>query len=1036
MADNKQLSPGVKVIEKDLTQVVPRVSVSTGAVAGKFAWGPVMSPQLISNETDLATLYGKPDDSNYESWYTAANFLGYSNSLYVNRADSINLKNAVATSTGGVESITVTTTGSGFTSAPSVVIGAPNKFDGVQAAATAVLSGGSLITTTSSGNQILNAALILNGGTGFSVGDKVFFSTPEQTVDLVDDNGILTSTYRNAIGEVLTVSSGAITTIKITYIGAGYIAPATITGFTQADGSARATGTFSHATIPVTTSGIKRIDVDVVGSGYTTAPAVTYVGGGSTSAVLTAVVSATGIKVKNKAHYESNYADGQGVYGMVAAKYAGALGNSLRFSMADSATFDTTLDGVFSSRTTLESFENSAELTKLRRRLPGHDATQAWAVPSNISGLTIPSESCANKTIRTSVSNVRFSGAGTAPFGNIPVGTVDATNPVSTATYYKITLGKDCPAMVATKLQGATISYVRSGAAPVQYGVFDGYAKRWSPSADAYIIDTSSFYVRRTNSNVAAVLTNTGTDVLVCDSLTNALVVRPGSLVKGTSYTIKSLGTTNFILLGASSNKVGVTFTASGAGAVSATSGEVYSTNVLGAVTQVSAVEVLKLTSKAKAELNNATCDKEWEYGSQFTRAPGTSNFASNVGGANDELHMILVDTTGFITGQAGSIIQKWQGVSKAYDAKATDGTSSYYKNIINGSPWLWWLDHPEIVESAGRSVWGVSAVNTNFCAIDDGYSATAIASNPVKGHSLVGGSDGESLSSANIMDAYTMYNDSAAFDISLIPTGNADANIATWIVENVAALRKDCVAFLSAPLLIGTGNDIATQMVTYRNNLEVGDTDGSYAVMDSGWKYQYDRYNDKYRWIPLNADTAGTCAYTDNVADSWFSPGGFSRGQIKNVTKLAFNPTQAQRDVLYQGGINPIVSFPGEGTILFGDKTMQKKSSAFDRINVRRLFIVLEKSISQAAKYQLFEYNDDFTRAQFKNLVEPFLRDVQGRRGITDFKVTCDTTNNTPEVIDSNEFIADIYIKPNRSINYITLNFVATKTGVSFSSL
>jgi hypothetical protein len=205
---------------------------------------------------------------------------------------------------------------------------------------------------------------------------------------------------------------------------------------------------------------------------------------------------------------------------------------------------------------------------------------------------------------------------------------------------------------------------------------------------------------------------------------------------------------------------------------------------------------------------------------------------------------------------------------------------------------------------------------------------------------------------------------------------------------------------------------------------------------MDSGWKYQYDRYNDKYRWLPLNPDIAGLCVRTDNTTDPWFSPAGYSRGQIKNVIKLAYNPTKTDRDTLYQAGINPVITIPGQGTVLFGDKTMLTKPSAFDRINVRRLFIALEKAIGTASKFQLFELNDTFTQAQFRNIVEPFLRDVQGRRGITDFKVVCDSTNNTPDVIDANQFRADIYVKPARSINYITLTFVAARSGISFQEI
>jgi phage tail sheath protein FI len=245
---------------------------------------------------------------------------------------------------------------------------------------------------------------------------------------------------------------------------------------------------------------------------------------------------------------------------------------------------------------------------------------------------------------------------------------------------------------------------------------------------------------------------------------------------------------------------------------------------------------------------------------------------------------------------------------------------------------------------------------------------------------------------------------------------------------------RKDCLVFLSpekSDVVNNPGGEV-TDTVAYRQTL----TTSSYAVMDSNWKYQYDKYNDVYRWIPCNGDVAGLCARTDLERDPWFSPGGLNRGVLKNVIKLAYNPSKTNRDDLYVKGINPIVSFQGEGTVLFGDKTLLVKPSAFDRINVRRLFIVLEKAISRAARFSLFEFNDQFTRAQFVSLVEPFLRDVQGRRGITDFRVVCDETNNTGEVIDRNEFVGDIYIKPARSINYIQLNFVAVRTGVAFEEI
>jgi phage tail sheath protein FI len=275
--------------------------------------------------------------------------------------------------------------------------------------------------------------------------------------------------------------------------------------------------------------------------------------------------------------------------------------------------------------------------------------------------------------------------------------------------------------------------------------------------------------------------------------------------------------------------------------------------------------------------------------------------------------------------------------------------------------------------------------------------------------------------------------------DVSLILQGKAvgsanNAQLANYIIDNICESRKDCVAFISPAktnVVSNAGNE-STSMVGFRN----ASRSTSYAVLDSGYKYQYDKYNDVYRYIPLNGDTAGLCVRTDDTRDPWFSPAGFNRGQIKNIIKLAYNPDKANRDILYKANINPVVTFPGQGTVLYGDKTMLTKPSAFDRINVRRLFIVLEKAIATAAKYTLFEFNDEFTRAQFKNLVEPFLRDVQGRRGIYDFKVVCDSTNNTGEVIDRNEFVGDIYIKPAKSINFIQLNFVAVRTGVEFSEI
>jgi phage tail sheath protein FI len=412
-----------------------------------------------------------------------------------------------------------------------------------------------------------------------------------------------------------------------------------------------------------------------------------------------------------------------------------------------------------------------------------------------------------------------------------------------------------------------------------------------------------------------------------------------------------------------------------------------------------------------------------WEYKAEFDSAPSTSTYAASVGGTNDEIHLVITDRTGIWTGTPGTVLEKFPFVSKASDAKKPDGTGNHYRNVVNTlSLYVWWMDYPQ-----GNTNWGTTAVSkafSNMLATGD--------------YDLSGGVDDFTMTDGQQQSAYTLFANAELYDVSLLIAGKASATNAAYIA-NIAQTRADCVAFVSplntvtGEVIIGNTSTETDALIAFRNAMN---TIHSYAFMDSGFKYQYDRYNDKYRYVTLNADTAGLCARTDYTNDPWWSPGGYNRGQIKNVVRLAHNPDKTSRDMLYKAGINPVVSFPGQGVVLYGDKTMQTKPSAFDRINVRRLFIVVEKAIATAAKFQLFEFNDSFTRAQFKNLVEPFLRDVQGRRGIVDFRVKCDDTNNTGEVIDRNEFIADIFIKPNRSINYITLNFVAARSSANFTEI
>ena len=420
---------------------------------------------------------------------------------------------------------------------------------------------------------------------------------------------------------------------------------------------------------------------------------------------------------------------------------------------------------------------------------------------------------------------------------------------------------------------------------------------------------------------------------------------------------------------------------------------------------------------------NQSTLTRRWEYFNYFDNAPTTTAYASSVGSTGDAIHVAVIDEDGAFTGQQGVVIETYPEVSVAADARTDQGAGNYYKNVINQqSAYIWWGGHNSNLTNAG----GLASNGLTFGSSDQ----------PVT-NSFTGGSDGAKPTSAQKIAYYNIFKSAEDVDVSFLLGSDADTTLATHLINNIAESRKDCIAVLSPERADCVNNNSyegkeRDDIIAFRDTLP----SSSYAVLDSGWKYQYDKYNDLYRYVPLNGDTAGLMVQTDMTRDPWYSPAGFNRGNVKNCIRLAYNPSKGDRDELYKKGVNPVVTFPGQGTVLFGDKTMLAKPSAFDRINVRRLFIVLEKAISTASKFTLFEFNDEFTRSQFRNLVEPFLRDVQGRRGITDFRVVCDSTNNTGEVIDRNEFIGDIYIKPARSINFIQLNFVAVRTGVEFSEV
>ena len=442
---------------------------------------------------------------------------------------------------------------------------------------------------------------------------------------------------------------------------------------------------------------------------------------------------------------------------------------------------------------------------------------------------------------------------------------------------------------------------------------------------------------------------------------------------------------------------------------------------------EVTAVSTNDITIKKKGSTggltrvitNGSNVRRRWQYYDQVSGAPGTSPDVLAAGGSNDELHFVVIDTDGSINGTKDEVLEVYEKVSKASDSKDAGGSNNFYPEVIyRKSSFIYWGDH-----NSNGTNWGSAKANTTFTDVSAPFS-----------HTFTGGVDG-TVTDGVRKTAFEYFQDGESVDVGLIMAGNASANLIGDLMT-IAENRKDCVVFASPQrsdvVNIASAINQTNNVLAFFNTIR----SSSYVIFDSGYKYMYDRYNDVYRYVPLNGDMAGLSARTDLTNDAWFSPAGLNRGIIRGAVKLAYNPNKTQRDELYRARVNPVVSFPGQGIILFGDKTGLTTPSAFDRINVRRLFITLEKAISTASKFQLFEFNDEFTRANFRNIVEPFLREVQGRRGITDFLVVCDETNNTGEVIDRNEFKAEIFIKPARSINFITLQFIATRTGVSFDEV
>ncbi len=463
--------------------------------------------------------------------------------------------------------------------------------------------------------------------------------------------------------------------------------------------------------------------------------------------------------------------------------------------------------------------------------------------------------------------------------------------------------------------------------------------------------------------------------------------------------------------------------TVTGSGSAANTEMQVGDILVLGGratkVTAIANATSLTIESAHLTGASAATATRRWEYFGEFDSAPGTSTAGSAAGATNDELHVVVADKTGAITGTAGTVLEKYAYLSKGSDAKADTGGSNYYKNAINDrSNYVWWTAH----DNAGSN-WGNTLSSTIYTAVTT-----------PKVYSLAGGSDGNALTDGDRATSYVLLGNKQEVPASIIVAGQATATVANRIIADVAEARKDvvvCISPLRANVVNNAGSE-ASAITTWADTV----SRSTYAVADSGWKYQYDKYNDTYVYVPLNADTAGCMARNDLNREPWLSPAGFQNGRVQNLVRLAYNPTQADRDTLYKAAINPVITQVGRGTVLFGDKTFTLKNTSMNRVNVRRLFIELQKTIGQAADNVLFDQNDATTRSGFVSLVVPYLRSVQSRRGITAFRVVCDETNNPEDVVNSNEFVCDIFVQPIRSVNFIQLNFVSVRGTATFAEI
>ena len=917
-----QLSPGVVVLERDLTNVINSTVDNIAAIVGSFEKGPVEEVQTVTSEKELLAIYGKPTEYNFEYWFSAAQFLLYGGTVKIVRADNASLKNAIDTAqytettfSGSDTTLTVDST-TDFDVADVLYIDAELLVVQSVSGNDVVVQRGQLATAAVSHAPASKVTLIEAAGTSSTINEGSTFLAGDTTLTVTSASALAagTNAYIRIDDEYLRVTGIAGNDLTVTRAQLGS------TAASHTDGS----------TVTLTTVTVDKTSINERTSTGITAPLI-----------------------KNADIYESSIESAANDWKW-AGKTAGIHGNSLRVVVTDA----------------------------------GADQVLYLAQPTSAEWRFVN-----NAEVSYSAANI---------YGRV--------------YSYTVKVKFQDNAQLIGKFEKDNYITAVSGGVTGRVVAYDATLRTAEVT-----IDSTSSDVLEVGDTVTELANNSNT---------------PGSAT-GDAGVIESIQREARIALNQGSPQFQANQTVTDADA--------------------------NVPSIANVESDYDTrLYGPGQYWKNIAPRPTTSSWCVDRGGYNDLLHVLVLDGDGKLTGTPGALLEKHLNVSKANDARSPQGDNLYYKDVIKTfSQYLYWGSHEASAiydkDPNATGTWGSSGINREFDLVKsstalnnlDDPNGTNVLSLPLVGttnqatarYSLQGGVDGYTISRPDILGAYDLFNDAETVDLDYILMGPGMQSLGDTIAKaqhliSIANTRKDCMAFISPyrPDVVGQPKvlDIVNKVVEFYEQLN----SSSYVVFDNNYKYIYDKYNDVYRYVPCNADIAGLTLSTTLNQEPWYSPAGFNRGQLRNAIKLAYSPLKDHRDRLYAARVNPVVAFPGQGIILFGDKTGLGFQSAFDRINVRRLFLVIEEAISEAAKTQLFELNDEFTRSQFKNIVEPYLRSVQSRRGIVDFLVVCDSSNNPAESIDRGEFYAEIFVKPTRSINFITLTFTATRTGSSFGEI